>query len=303
MSDGWHYPTVNLSLSKFCFIDVWYATSSSAVTTMLNTYLSSVVSLEAAYPQTVFVYATMPITDMSYSYGSLDTEPLCDYWRNVYNNSLRTWCVANNRVLFDIADIEAHDTSGDLITFTDNGLTCEELWSGDNQGGDQGGGEVGDGAHPTNFGAEELLARGFYAVAAATLSRWSTGATNPPVGPSPVANNDSYLFSENTTLTVAAPGVLANDTDTAGYTLTAVLATSPVHGTLTLSANGGFVYVPATNYSGSDSFAYYASDGTSNSSVATVTLTGLSTGVLFADNFARATNPGPAPCAARTPRR
>ena len=72
-----------------------------------------------------------------------------------------------------------------------------------------------------------------------------------------------------------------------------MLATSPVHGKLTLSANGGFVYVPATNYSGTDSFTYYASDGTSNSSVATVTLAGLAAGVLFSDNFIRATNPGP----------
>jgi hypothetical protein len=291
VSNGWHYPTVNLSLSKFCYIDIWYATSSNAVATVLNTYLSSVVSLEAAYPQTVFVYATMPITTLNYSYETLDTEPLCDYWRNVYNDSLRSWCATNNRVLFDIADIEAHDTNGNLVTFTYDGLTCEELYSGDNEGGDQGGGEVGDGAHPTNFGAEELLARGFYAVAAATMSRWTNGSTNPPVGPSPVANNDSYSFTENTVLTVAAPGILANDTDTAGYTLSAVLASGPANGVLALNANGGFTYTPATNFSGTDSFKYYAGDGTSNSAVATVTLTGLGAGILFSDNFARTTLP------------
>ena len=293
VSNGWCYPTVSLALSKFCFIDIWYATSSSAVTTLLNTYLTSMLSLETAYPQTVFVYATMPITTLSYSYGSLDTEPLCDYWRNVYNNSLRTWCIANNRVLYDIADIEAHDTNGNLVTFTYDGLTCEELYSGDNEGGDQGGGEVGDGAHPTNFGAEELLAQGLYAVTAATMSRWTNGSTNPPVGPSPVAKNDSYSFTENKTLTVGTPGILAIDTDTAGYTLTAALESNPAHGSLTLNSNGGFTYTPATNFSGSDSFTYYASDGTSNSSVATVTLAGLAAGLLFSDNFLRATNPGP----------
>ena len=111
--------------------------------------------------------------------------------------------------------------------------------------------------------------------------------------PDPVANNDSYDFTENTTLTVATPGVLANDTDTAGYTLTAVLVTGPAHGTLTLNPNGGFTYVPATNFSGTDSFTYYASDGASNSAVATVTLSGIAKGIVFSDNFARATNPGP----------
>ncbi|SPE50826.1 hypothetical protein SBV1_1220023 [Verrucomicrobia bacterium] len=293
VSNGWHYPAVNLALSKFCFLDIWYATSSSAVTTLLDSYLSSMVGLEAAYPQTVFVYSTMPVTDLNYSYENIDTEPTCDYWRNVYNNSLRAWCVANDRVLFDIADIEAHDNSGNLVTFTYDGLLCEELFSGDNQGGDQCCGEVGDGAHPTNFGAEELLAQGLYAVAAATTNRWSTGSTNPAAGPSPVANNDSYRFNENTTLTVGAPGVLANDTDTAGFTLTAVLVSGPANGTLTLNTNGAFTYAPATNFSGADSFTYVDSDGVSNSTVATVALTGLPTGVLFSDTFTRASNPGP----------
>src|SRR5208337_1837309 len=111
--------------------------------------------------------------------------------------------------------------------------------------------------------------------------------------PDPVANNDNYNFTENMTLTVGAPGVLANDTDTAGYTLTAVLASGPAHGSLSLSANGGFTYTPATTFSGTDGFTYYATDGTSNSAVATVTLTGTGSGVLFSDNFARASNPGP----------
>ena len=193
VSNGWPYPAVNLALSKFCFLDIWYATSTDTVATLLNTYLSSMVSLEAAYPQTVFVYATMPVTTLSYSYQTIDTEPTCDYWRNVYNNSLRAWCITNNRVLFDIADIEAHDTNGNLVTFTYNGLECEELWSGANQGGDQCCGEVGDGAHPTNFGAEQLLAQGFYALAAATVSRWSSAALAPMIGSISVSNGAAII--------------------------------------------------------------------------------------------------------------
>ena len=48
----------------------------------------------------------------------------------------------------------------------------------------------------------------------------------------------------NTTLTVPAPGILANDSDADGDSLTAVLAAGPTQGTLSLSANGGFTYVP-----------------------------------------------------------
>ena len=44
-------------------------------------------------------------------------------------------------------------------------------------------------------------------------------ATNEP----PVAQNDSYSTDEDTPLVVAAPGVLANDTDADGNPLTAVL--------------------------------------------------------------------------------
>jgi VCBS repeat-containing protein len=88
----------------------------------------------------------------------------------------------------------------------------------------------------------------------------------------PVASNDSYGARKNVTLSVAAPGVLANDTDANGNTLTAVLVSGPSHGTLTLNADGSFTYTPATDYTGSDSFTYQASDGQALSNVATVAL-------------------------------
>ena len=48
-----------------------------------------------------------------------------------------------------------------------------------------------------------------------------------------------------TTLIVAAPGVLINDLDPDGESVTAVLVTPPAHGTLALNADGSFVYTPA----------------------------------------------------------
>ena len=61
-------------------------------------------------------------------------------------------------------------------------------------------------------------------------------------------------------LTVAAPGVLGNDSDPDGDPLTAVLVSGPSHGSLTLNANG-VLYTPAVDYAGADSFSYRASDG------------------------------------------
>ena len=71
----------------------------------------------------------------------------------------------------------------------------------------------------------------------------------------------------------AASGVLANDTDPDGASLTAVLASNPAHGTLALSANGSFTYTPAANYTGPDTFTYRANDGSLNSNTATVSIT------------------------------
>ena len=89
----------------------------------------------------------------------------------------------------------------------------------------------------------------------------------------PVAVNDSYSTPRNTTLTVAAPGVLANDTDAEGNPLTAAVVATVAHGTLTLGANGSISYVPTTGYTGPDSFTYRANDGSLNSNTATVSLT------------------------------
>jgi VCBS repeat-containing protein len=100
-----------------------------------------------------------------------------------------------------------------------------------------------------------------------------TITVSPPNHP-PVAAPDSYSVNENGTLqTTAANGVLLNDTDADNQSLTAELISQPAHGNLSLNADGTFVYTPTTNYSGSDSFTYNASDGTAQSSVATVSLT------------------------------
>src|SRR5204862_346641 len=85
--------------------------------------------------------------------------------------------------------------------------------------------------------------------------------------------DDSYTTAEDTTLTIAPPGVLANDSDVDGDALSAVLVSPPSHGNLTLNTNGSFSYVPAANYNGPDSFTYKANDGVADSGTATVSIT------------------------------
>jgi Bacterial Ig domain/Right handed beta helix region len=106
----------------------------------------------------------------------------------------------------------------------------------------------------------------------ATVNVTVTNVNDPPV-----ANGNSYTINQDTVLTVAAPGILANDSDIDGDALTANLVTGPSHGNVTLGTNGSFVYTPAPHFAGSDSFTYHAFDGTANSNTATVSITVLDT--------------------------
>jgi hypothetical protein len=80
------------------------------------------------------------------------------------------------------------------------------------------------------------------------------------------------MLDEDTTLTIAAPGLLANDVDVDSSNLTVVKVTNPLRGTLTLTANGSFTYTPWPNYHGPDGFLYRVRDETSSSRLALVIL-------------------------------
>jgi hypothetical protein len=106
------------------------------------------------------------------------------------------------------------------------------------------------------------------------LSTGLVTLTVTPVNDPPLALEDAYGLAVGTTLTVAAPGALTNDTDVDGPSpLSALLVSGPTHGLLNLNPNGAFSYTPTNYYIGTDSFSYRANDGLANSSPATVTLT------------------------------
>ncbi len=103
-------------------------------------------------------------------------------------------------------------------------------------------------------------------------SPWS-GAVRFGVEGPPAASDDRYAVDEDTVLSEAAPGVLANDTDPDGDPLTADLVDGPAHGSLSLAPDGSFTYTPEPDFHGTDAFTYRAGDGTASSDPATVTIT------------------------------
>jgi hypothetical protein len=104
----------------------------------------------------------------------------------------------------------------------------------------------------------------------ATTLDSSPATANVTVAASPVAVNDSYTTTVNTTLNVAAAGVLGNDT---GNVITVTSNTSPSHGTVTQNANGSLSYVPTAGYTGPDSYTYTITDNIGQTSTATVNIT------------------------------
>ncbi|HEV2968811.1 MAG TPA: IPT/TIG domain-containing protein [Pirellulales bacterium] len=88
----------------------------------------------------------------------------------------------------------------------------------------------------------------------------------------PLAVADSYTVTPNTTLTVAAAGVLANDTDPQQSPLTAELLANPLHGALSFNGDGSFTYTPDNGYVGVDGFVYQADNGIFASAPTTVSL-------------------------------
>jgi len=98
-------------------------------------------------------------------------------------------------------------------------------------------------------------------------------STPPPPIPAPKAQDDAYFVKAGTSLNVPVQsGVLVNDSDVNGNTLTAVVANQVSHGVLSLKSDGSFTYTPNIQ-SGKDSFTYRADNGTKKSKVATVTIT------------------------------
>lgn len=99
-----------------------------------------------------------------------------------------------------------------------------------------------------------------------------------PANVLPVANNDSYnavaVPGPSPEVVVNAPGVLGNDTDANGDTLSAVLVSPPICSSqFYLNPDGSFGYMGFSFCTSPQTFTYRASDGQGQSNIATVSIT------------------------------
>ena len=93
------------------------------------------------------------------------------------------------------------------------------------------------------------------------------GLEVPPANSAPVAGDDSIATDEDQAVAVT---LAATDVD--GDPLTYSVVSGPSNGVLTGSAPD-LIYTPNPNYHGTDAFTFKASDGSSDSNIATVSLT------------------------------
>ncbi|WP_233749455.1 Ig-like domain-containing protein [Ferrimonas balearica] len=149
----------------------------------------------------------------------------------------------------------ATDVDGDALTLALGNLPGG--WSG----------SVSDGnvvlTPPADFNGSQTIP--FTATDPSDASASGTiSVTVTPVNDAPVAVADRYSLDEGATLVIAAAqGVRVNDSDPdhANAALTVSLGTAPVHGNLTLNADGSFTYQHDGSNTTADRFTYVLSDG------------------------------------------
>ena len=142
----WEQNTRNLLETPGCdrtmIIWSWCGGVSDNTEGGINIYLNALNQLEIDYPAVTFVYMTGHL-DGGGEMGNL----------HIRNNQIRDYCIANNKILFDFADIESYDPDGnyyldmaadDQCYYWDGGLrynwaidwcalhTGSELCAGDN---------------------------------------------------------------------------------------------------------------------------------------------------------------------------
>ncbi|MEM9943518.1 MAG: Ig-like domain-containing protein, partial [Planctomycetota bacterium] len=98
-----------------------------------------------------------------------------------------------------------------------------------------------------------------------------------PVNDVPTTQTDRYTVLPGF-VSIIEQGVLSNDFDVDGDSLQALLVSPPSNGSISLSPDGRFIYVPLAGFTGADTFTYIATDGAGNSALTTVTVNVLGVG-------------------------
>ena len=95
----------------------WCGQVSGASEADINTYLSLMNGLEQDYPNVTFIYMT----------GHLDGSGI-DGNLHQRNNQIRAYTRANNKILFDFADIESYDPDGNYYPYASDSCPWCATW-------------------------------------------------------------------------------------------------------------------------------------------------------------------------------
>lgn len=157
---------------------------------------------------------------------------------HLYNGHMTaSWSIIGNTGLFSGNDNILSTTPG-LLPLADNGGPTKTHMP------DVGSPAI-DTGDPAILDAPEFDQRGEDRISF-VIDIGSVEVGNPAV-------DDEYSVDEDSSLNEVAPGVLDNDLVTSAD---ATLVNGPAHGTLTLDADGSFVYTPTANFHGTDTFEY-----------------------------------------------
>jgi hypothetical protein len=257
--------------------DEWLVSPLLDLTNAVDPMLSFMAMSDTGYPT-----ATMKVWATDAAGDPLTTEPL---WDLVEDETWPTWAYRpimldlsafegqSIRIAWQYVGLDGESFGLDLVTVT-AGLNVPWLSFEPDNGFLEGGASE----DVLVFFDADGLAAGTYTTNAQVIDEMGNAVAVPVTlnvvaNEPPVAEADSYTMDEDTVLTVAAPGVLANDTDPDSDPLTAQLVTGPVMGILVLNADGSFSYTPPADYFGTVTFTYRVYDGIFYSDPVTVTIT------------------------------
>jgi len=92
----------------------WCGGVSDNIKEGIDIYLNAMNQLEIDYPDVTFIYMTGHLDGTGES-GNL----------NVRNNQIRSYCISNNKILFDFADIESYDPDGNYFLDLNANDNCD----------------------------------------------------------------------------------------------------------------------------------------------------------------------------------
>jgi len=188
----------------------------------INTYLTLMNGLEDDYPDVTFVYMTGHLNGTGVE-GNL----------NVRNNQIRDYCTANNKILFDFADIESYDPDGNY--FLDRGATDTCNYDGGNWADEWCAAHPGDPlceacdcAHSRSLNCN-LKGRAFWWMLA-RITGWSGTASQKTASP------DTAIHGQTITYTIVVRDTGAPLTSTVYLTDKVPSGLAYVSGTITATA-------------------------------------------------------------------